>query len=187
MTLDPGCKPWIKGHFCSLLISNIFCISSLSVIYLFLRFTHSNLQIIFHYFFNKNTVLRLFYCVASKGEFLTFFDPFLDPPWIPLLSHVLWDLGRSGFISSLDRTSFSWLQYSIDFAGLQYPKYTKFTTFVCKNYRNCFKCSKKGLQVCENVLYWIRCDAAIRHKNALPHTREGVFPYAFFLRFFWMR
>ena len=60
-----------------------------------------------HHFFNKNTVLRLFYCVASKGEFLTFLDPFLDPPWIPLLSHVLWDLGRSGFISSLDRTSFS--------------------------------------------------------------------------------
>ena len=24
MTLDRGCKPTIKGHFCSLLISNIF-------------------------------------------------------------------------------------------------------------------------------------------------------------------
>ena len=33
MTLDHGCKPTIKGHFCSLLISNIICLSSLSAIY----------------------------------------------------------------------------------------------------------------------------------------------------------
>jgi len=32
MTLDHGCKPTIKGHFCSLLVSNIICLSSLSAV-----------------------------------------------------------------------------------------------------------------------------------------------------------
>ena len=69
MTLDPGCKPTIKGHFCSLLISNIFCVSSLSVIYLFSLCTLSNLQIA-----NFSSLTRTPFCVcgrvASKGEFL---------------------------------------------------------------------------------------------------------------------
>ena len=32
MTLDHGCKPTVKGHFCSLLVSNIICLSSLSTV-----------------------------------------------------------------------------------------------------------------------------------------------------------
>ena len=93
MTLDHGCKPTIKGHFCSLLISNIFCVSSLSMIYLLLRFTTRNLQIQIIKFFNENTVLR-FVCVASKGERLIFSQVPCKIPRGSLFTHVLGSLGK---------------------------------------------------------------------------------------------
>ena len=93
MTLDHGCKPTIKGHFCSLLISNIFCVSSLSIIYLFLHFTTLNQQIINLKFFNENTVLR-FVCVASKGECLIFSQVPCGIPRGSLFTHMLGDLGK---------------------------------------------------------------------------------------------
>ena len=69
MTLDHGCKPTIKGHFCSLLVSNIICLSSLSVVYPSssssqLPKTHSN------FFLNRE--YRLFsVCTVGtlRGEF----------------------------------------------------------------------------------------------------------------------
>ena len=49
MTLDHGCKPTIKGHFCSLLVSNIICLSSLSTIYPLSRLDFGNAKYFDHH------------------------------------------------------------------------------------------------------------------------------------------
>ena len=68
VTLDRSLSSAIKGHFCSLLISNIFCYPRfLSLPFAFLSLLQNTLL----HFFNKNTVcfdlLHL-----SKGEFFCF-------------------------------------------------------------------------------------------------------------------
>ena len=105
MTLDHGCKPTIKGHFCSLLISNIFCLSSLSIVYPSLRFTSLKPTNNNYHFFNKNTVLCFCLC-GFKRRISDLSLPFLDPTWIFFLLTHSAGLEGSRLTSSLDCTSF---------------------------------------------------------------------------------